>query len=296
MSDVKVEHVPASHLPAGTHKPNSFLPVRACIFDMDGLLIDSEDKVAETLNEILTRYDRPPLTSRMRCQLMGVPGSSNSDLFHDWAQLPIPREQYAQESHHLMYTKFAQCRPLPGAFALVSKLSGARGQPPHSRVELAVASTSSVASYRRKMTQPETSALMGLFPQERIILGNNPSMPQHKKKPAPDVYVIALEVLNETRPPGTRAIEPNECLAFEDSIAGVEAARRAGMRVVWVPHPISLNESDRTQQSKILAARSGMFDLGDEHQLGQIDDGWGECIQSLSEFDYEKYGIFCSDQ
>ncbi|KAJ4147067.1 hypothetical protein LMH87_001618 [Akanthomyces muscarius] len=127
-----------------------FPPVRACIFDMDGLLIDSEDKVAEAINEMMIRYSRPLLSSEMRCRLMGVPGSSNSDMFHDWANLPIPREQYAQESRKLML---------------------------------------------------------------------------------------------------------------------------------------------RGERSKILAGRSGMFELGNEHQLGQMDDGWGECISSLRDFDFQRYGI-----
>lgn len=258
---------------------------------MDGLLIDSEDKVAETINEMMIRYNRPLLSSEMRCRLMGVPGSSNSDMFHDWANLPIPREQYAQESRKLMYEKFTECKPLKGAFELVSNLASAHSLFQQSRIELAVASTSSVESYHCKMTQPETKALLEMFAENRRILGDNPGAPKHRKKPAPDVYDIALSITNETRLVGTRAIEPKECLAFEDSIAGVEAARRAGMRVIWVPHPILLSETDGERQSKILAGRSGMFELGNEHQLGQMDDGWGECISSLRDFDFQRYGI-----
>lgn len=258
---------------------------------MDGLLIDSEDKVADTINEMLSRHNRPLLDPQMRCRLMGVPGSSNSDVFHDWAKLPIAREQYAEESHELMYRKFTECKPLPGALKLVSDLSSARSRFQQDKIELAVASTSSVESYRRKMTQPETRALLEIFPENRRILGNNPHVPKHRKKPAPDVYNIALSVINESRPAGTDAIEPNECLAFEDSVAGVEAARRAGMRVVWVPHPILMNETDGQRRSSILAGRSGMFELGDEDQLGEIDDGWGECIGGLGQFDCQKYGI-----
>ncbi len=249
---------------------------------MDGLLIDSEDKVAETINEIMIRYSRPPLTSEMRCRLMGVPGSSDSDMFHDWAKLPIPRTQYTQESNELMHRRFSECKPLSGAVELVRNLSSAR-------VELAVASTSSVESYRRKTTEPETKALLEMFAESRRVLADNPKVPNHRRKPAPDVYEIALSVINETRLVGAKVIEPKECLAFEDSIVGVEAARRAGMRVIWVPHPILLSETDGQKQSKILAGRSGMFELGDEDQLGQVDDGWAECIKSLSEFDFKKY-------
>lgn len=45
------------------------------------------------------------------------------------------------------------------------------------------------------------------------------------------------------------------------------------------------------RQKDILAARSGMFYVGDDWQLGEIGDGWAEVILSLEDFDYEKYGI-----
>ncbi|KAJ6789114.1 hypothetical protein PWT90_08948 [Aphanocladium album] len=258
---------------------------------MDGLLINSEDKLTDTMNEILSRYNRPPLTAEMRCRMMGVPGSSNSDQFHEWARLPIPREQYAAESHKLMYKKYTESKPLPGAIELLTKLSGAHCPPQKGSVELAIASTSSVESFELKITQPETRRLLEMFAKNRRILGNDPKLPNHRKKPAPDVYSIALSVINMTRPEGVALIQPNECLAFEDSAAGVEAARRAGMRVVWVPHPMVLAESDEERQQQVLAGQSGQFELGDNHQLGEVGDGWGECIGSLSEFDPTEYGI-----
>jgi pseudouridine-5'-monophosphatase len=77
---------------------------------------------------------------------------------------------------------------------------------------------------------------------------------------------------------------------FEDSVIGVEAGRRAGMRVVWVPHPDMAVEY-REKQKLVLAGRTGLVDIGDSWQLGEVDDGWAECISSLEQFDYNKYGI-----
>ncbi|HWQ33422.1 MAG TPA: HAD family phosphatase [Blastocatellia bacterium] len=50
-------------------------------------------------------------------------------------------------------------------------------------------------------------------------------------KPDPEGYVKALALLNETT---QRSIDPAECLVIEDSVAGIEAARRAGMRCLAV--------------------------------------------------------------
>ena len=53
--------------------------------------------------------------------------------------------------------------------------------------------------------------------------------------------LVTLDIrLPDTK--GEDLILPEECLVFEDSVPGVEAGRRAGMRVVWCPHPMLKNE------------------------------------------------------
>lgn len=62
------------------------------------------------------------------------------------------------------------------------------------------------------------------------------------------------------------------------------------MRVLWVPHPdVAVEYQER--QREVLAGKTGMFAVGDDWQLGQINDGWAERIQSLEDFDYDRYGI-----
>ncbi|SCN81956.1 related to HAD superfamily hydrolase [Fusarium fujikuroi] len=123
-----------------------------------------------------------------------------------------------------------------------------------------------------------------------MVLGDDPRVRQGRGKPAPDIYLVALQSLNSTAESGGKPIMPNECLVFEDSVAGVEAARRAGMRVVWVPH-LDVAVEYQTVQKDVLAGRTGRFEVGDDWQLGEIDDGWAESIPSLEHFNYEKYGI-----
>jgi len=90
--------------------------------------------------------------------------------------------------------------------------------------------------------------------------------------------------------PGEKEITPEECLVFEDSVPGVEAGRRAGMRVAWVPHPELHKEYDG-RQAEVLAGRTGQGGDVDMHQIGDIDDGWAEYMRSLEDFPYEQYGI-----
>jgi pseudouridine-5'-monophosphatase len=62
------------------------------------------------------------------------------------------------------------------------------------------------------------------------------------------------------------------------------------MRVVWVPHPDVAVELEGKRKD-VLAGRTWTSALGDEWQHGELDDGWAECIPSLKDLDYRKYGI-----
>ncbi|EHK27041.1 uncharacterized protein TRIVIDRAFT_62831 [Trichoderma virens Gv29-8] len=266
-----------------------FPAIRACIFDMDGLLINSEDIITQSTNQLLEKYSRPTFTRSIRAQLMGIPDSTNGDVFHNWAQLPISREQFARESSEQMYMLFPNCEPLPGAEKLLSNLSRARstsGDP----IELALASSTKSHSYELKTTRPETKRLLDTFSPNKRILGDDPRVPKGRGKPAPDMYIIALQALNTAAGPDAKPILPIECLVFEDSVIGVEAGRRAGMRVVWVPHS-DLAVEYQDKQDIVLAGKTGLVEIGDTWQLGEIDDGWAECILSLEHFNYKKYGI-----
>ncbi|GBF66382.1 hypothetical protein TMEN_9102 [Trichophyton mentagrophytes] len=264
--------------------------IRACIFDMDGLLINSEDKITSSINQLLEKHGRPPLTRSIRARLMGVPGSTNSDLFHDWAKLPISHEQWALESAKHMRLHFSNCMPMPGAEQLVHNLSRAHSAASGYRMKLALATGAKRQSYEVKTSRPETKRLIDFFPPEQRILGDDLRIPKGRGKPAPDIYLVALQALNSAVSFGEKVILPSECLVFEDSLVGVEAARRAGMRVVWVPHPDLLAEY-QDQQKDALATRTGVFQAGDEWQPGEMADDWSETIRILEHFDYERYAI-----
>ncbi|KAK3997023.1 HAD-like domain-containing protein [Cladorrhinum sp. PSN332] len=243
-------------------------PIRACIFDLDGLLINTEDLYTICANTILARHSRPSLPWSIKSQLMGVPGSSTGDLFHSWAQLPISREQYAAELAAEQSRVFPMCQPMPGAEQLLATLTR------RTNVEVALASSSVVANFEKKVAGKEVKAFLDMIPESRRVLSDNKAMEEAARqlgrkvqgKPAPDFFLIALGVINASLPSGVDRITPEECLVFEDSLAGVEAGKRAGMRVVWVPHP--------------------QLAVEDEQEVGQVLR-----LPSLEEFDFAKYKI-----
>jgi pseudouridine 5'-phosphatase len=211
---------------------------------------------------------------------------------------------------------FKHCKPLPGAESLLNNLNnartlqsygGGRGSPGGSgskRVRIALATSSHQRNYEIKTANLQP--LFSIFPAQHIIVGDDTRIPKGRGKPLPDIYLLALQCLNETisaEGEGERPITPEECLVFEDSVPGAEAGRRAGMRVVWVPHP-GLLEVYKDRVEEVLAGLTGEHkesDLihtdggtplpGSPGSPGSIGDGWAEKLSSLNDFDYWRYGI-----
>lgn len=290
--------LPAPSLPQKLTLQSSFPPVRACIFDVDGLLIDSEDAYTAVTNAILRENNRVDLPWSIKAQLQGRPGPEASRIFHEWAQLPISHEEYVARMTELQAEAFRHCKPLAGVESLLQKLRNAKP-----KIHMALATSSMRKNFDIK-TEP-MKAMFSVFAEDQIVTGDDPRVPKGRGKPLPDIYLVALETVNEhirKTSPGESEILPNECVVFEDSVPGVEAGRRAGMRVLWCPHPGLLNEYVGLEK-EVLAGRTGEHKeeeierhgastiKGSPGHVGEIDDDWAELLQTLEAFNYKKYGI-----
>ncbi|KAF8851916.1 HAD-like protein [Acephala macrosclerotiorum] len=273
----------------GSVPQTDFPPIRACIFDMDGLLLNTEDIYTDVANVLLEKYGRPPMPWSFKAKLMGVPGSSTGAPFHDWAKIPIPREQFNKEMKALQQENFPKCKPLPGVEKLLLDLQ-AMYNVNGDKLHVALASSSDKTNFASKSSSPDTQVLFSTFPQDRRVLGDDPRLAQGRGKPAPDIFLMALKTINNTLAEGEKLIKSEECLVFEDSVPGLEAGRRAAMRAVWVPHP-KLAAEYVGQEKQVLAGRIGLVPIGDEWQLGQLDDGWAVQLPSLENFPYGDYGM-----
>ena len=164
-------------------------------------------------------------------------------------------------------------------------------------------------------------AITDAIPEAHRVFGNDADMSSRAGKPAPDIFLLALQRINANllaNDTGDEKIRPEECLVFEDSIAGVEAGRKAGMRVVWVPHP-GLLDVCRGREETVLAGTTeeppnqALFGaasaLNPAHEQKQrearkeahnhdakgsfwrSEDGWADLLTSLESFPYQYYGI-----
>ena len=155
-------------------------------------------------------------------------------------------------------------------------------------MHIALATSSNKAMFQLKTAHLEK--LFEVFEGHRRVLGDDVRIKPGRGKPSPDIYLLALETINASLPEGEKTILPEECLVFEDSVPGIEAGRRAGMRVVWVPYEGLLLEY-KGREAEVLAAKTGEGGDEDMHLVGALGDGWGDHFASLQDFPYKKFGI-----
>ena len=266
---------------------------------MDGLLIYTVDLYTIFTNEILHKYGKPSLPWTLKAQLQGRTGPSAYTLFQSWAQLPLTPEEFFVEQGALQRKYFPTCRPMPGVPELLETVRKAG-------VHMALATSSQTKNFYLKTTHlPE---LFNYFTEELRVTGDAPRVAPGKGKPNPDIFLAALESVNVgCRARREREVKPEECLVFEDSVPGVEAGRRAGMRIVWVPHPELFGVMEN-RVDEVLAGKGEQKVNGEENSESMVNgvhkntetglkgwpshtaDGWGELMMTLEGFDIHQYG------
>ena len=181
--------------------------IQAIIFDMDGVLLDSEPLHHEALNAVLA-----PLGQRVDdAEYSAYIGDTSRNTWTTLAAqraLPEPVDSYMARYDDAVCTIVAaQAVPMPGLRPLLADLRAAG-------VPLAVGSTSP----RRWIDV--TLATIGIRAAFAAVVS---SQEVAHGKPAPDIFLRAATLLG---------IAPARCLVIEDSARGLQAARAAGMFVV----------------------------------------------------------------
>ena len=201
-------------------------------------------------------------------------------------ELPLDPDEWSAKVV-AQWDLFRECQPLPGVVELLNVLSDIKP-----RIHLAIASSTKLDGFKIKTSH--LPSVTDKIPPKNRVFGDDRAMSDAKKKPMPDIFLLALERINEGLSSGESAVKPEECLVFEDSIAGVEAGRRAGMRVCWVPHK-GLRDIWRGKEEEVMEGRTGEVPTAGEAKSGEDQmwsrDGWAEMVMSLEDFRFENYGI-----
>jgi HAD superfamily hydrolase (TIGR01509 family) len=185
--------------------------IDAVIFDLDGLLLDSE-QIWDDVRERLARERGGRWSDRAQADMMGMSSPEWSSYMHEVVGLAEPPEEINAEVVRRVASSYRDRLPvIDGAPEAVERLA--------ERWPLALASSSNRELIELVLDE---SKLRDRF---RVTVSSEEVA---RGKPAPDVFVEAA---------GRLAIAPERCAVIEDSRNGILAGRAAGMRVIAVPNP-----------------------------------------------------------
>ena len=184
-------------------------PVAAVVFDLDGILVDTEPYWAAAKLEVTERHggrwrDSAPV------EMLGMSGPEWAQFMHDELAVALPPEQIRDEVVDSMLRRIAAGVPLlDGARDAVTALA--------ERWPLGLASSAD---------RPVIEAVLdatGLSSFFRTWVASDEA---GRGKPAPDVYLAAVERLG---------VAPQAAVAVEDSSNGMRAAKAAGLGLIAIP-------------------------------------------------------------
>jgi beta-phosphoglucomutase len=192
------------------------------IFDLDGVIVDTAKFHFLAWKKVAKLFDFD-LTMALNEKLKGVSRVNSLNKILEWAETSISNDEFEKlaSEKNIDYLKFVakmnEDDILPGVFNFINLLKK-ENQP------IALGSASKNA--------PEILQKVGLYAMfDAIVDGNSVT----KAKPNPEVFLIAAKKLR---------IKPANCIVFEDSEAGIEAANVAGMISIGLGNKNVLGHAD----------------------------------------------------
>ena len=184
------------------------------LFDVDGLLLNTEIVYTEVTQEIAGRFGKK-FDWSIKANMIGRAEMESARYLVDTLELPISAEDYLSERNEMLRRGLAGCDPMPGAEQMIRHLR-------NENVPIAVATSSTTELYEIKKSRH--TDWFSLF--DVTVTGDDPDVT--RAKPAPDIFITAARRLGA---------DPSDTLVFEDAPSGLAAGIAAGMRVIVVPDP-----------------------------------------------------------
>lgn len=188
---------------------------KAVVFDMDGLMFNTEELYWHVATELLRRRGRP-YTPELCDAMMGLQPQPAFQTMIDWHGLPDTWDQLAAESDEIYFSLLDEypVEVMPGLWELLDALESA-----------GIPKAIGTSSQRRTL-----ETLLSRFQLQDRFTFTLTAEDIHHSKPHPEIYLQAAERFG---------LAPREVVVLEDSQAGCRAAVAAGTLAVAVPGPHS---------------------------------------------------------
>ena len=143
-----------------------------------------------------------------------------------WANLTqvVEPEYYITQLHISLEQEYPKAKALPGVEKSLSNPSTANSGM-GGKIHVATALSSDKHCFDMKTGNLDD--FFGVFEQERRVLGGETKIPKGRGKPFPDIYLLALKIMNDYVAEGEAVIKPEVWLLFEDAVTGIVAGRSA---------------------------------------------------------------------
>ncbi len=187
---------------------------RAYLFDCDGTIVDSMPLHYIAWKKALAEWNCP-FEEELFYAWGGRPVMDIISSLNQMHGLSMPVQSVAKRKESLYHEQLHELKAIPEVVEHI--------EAQHGRIPFAVVSGS-----RRNSVIGSLSALNLLDKFETLVCAED----YKNGKPAPDAFLIAAERLG---------VVPGDCLVFEDTVMGIEAATAAGMASVRVPQPSERN-------------------------------------------------------
>jgi HAD superfamily hydrolase (TIGR01509 family) len=186
--------------------------IEAVVFDLDGVLLDTEELWDEARHQLAEERGAPWPDDAQRA-MMGMSSPEWSQYMHEAIGLPEAPEQISGEVVRRLEALYRERLPLvPGALEAVRRIGA--------HWPLGIASSSN---------RPLIDLFLELTGGRDLFRATVSSEEVERGKPAPEVYVEAARRLG---------VDRARCAAIEDSENGIRSAAAAGMRVVTIPNRV----------------------------------------------------------
>ena len=202
--------------------------MKAVIFDMDGVLLDSESLWIDCWADTAAEYDREKIRKCLLASI-GTTAQKTKEIFLEAFGRDFPYDRFASEASGNFKKAEAEGRLLlkPGAKEILSFLHD-------NGIRTALATSTEMNTAKRQMKE------RGLYPYfDKMVFGSQIT----RSKPAPDIFLKAAEML-ETK--------PADCFVIEDSFNGIRAAYAADMHPVMVPDLLCPDEETKKMCEAVL--------------------------------------------
>ena len=189
----------------------------AVIFDMDGIIFDTERLYIESWKVVAQEYDLNNVTD-MAYRVIGVNDIMSRKVFTDYYQGTRDYDQCRKRVSEVFHSRYDGKIPVkPGVHEILAFLR-------ERNIPVALASSTRIETVQRELKEA------GLYQAFDHIIGGDMIK---QSKPAPDIFLAAAEKLQEA---------PENCYVLEDSHNGIRAAAAAGMHPIMVPDLLEVTE------------------------------------------------------